>query len=747
MANRFQELFRIKPNLYHEGSPVIIEAAAIQKDTVTDTVLAQVKIRNLRDEKIIACKISIRAYEPNGMEVEGIHSYPYLDINAGPGEAFGSKIPVYLPDMKTRRISISVIEAVYADDYVWKEDPTEWEPVPIQELIADAISDPELRRQYYLEVDGACSYVPAIDKGLFLCTCGTINLAEAEKCYKCKKTYSFLSRIYDMDYLKEKAEERLELEREKQERAAAQEQERLAREKEAKERAERAAAEEREKREKQKRKRRKALMIGIPAAVLCIALAVFTPTVIMPTISNVTAYRNAARMLEAGDFDNAKNAFEALSGYKDADTMALEAIYRKADACCADKDYHTAIQLWKGLNGYADSAERVQNAETSWKEEKNAAAYSAAKELMEKKDYVAAAGAFDALGGFLDSADLSAQCEELRKESIYQSAVTNIEEERYDEAITILQKIQGYKDSDMLRQSTAYDYGCALMDEKKCSLASSYFGIASGYKDADTRKLESLYQAAVADIEEERYDEAITTLQKIQGYKDSDMLCQSAAYDYGNALMDEKEYSLASSYFSMASGYKDADTRKLEACYENACQFMDNGKYTSAIMLFNRDCVGYKDSDSKLLQAKYGYVSTHMLSFNRTTYDYLKELTKAGYPGSKALYNELYGWSVEITCISNNEKDYRGIMKKISRYDTAWFSYKITGGAPDESADVLIKWKLPGCDPSYETHTYQAGENYDGMGIYFTNGAKAGTASVSFYKDGELIGYGSVEME
>ena len=34
MSSRFQELYRITPNLYLEGTPVLIEAGALLKDNI-----------------------------------------------------------------------------------------------------------------------------------------------------------------------------------------------------------------------------------------------------------------------------------------------------------------------------------------------------------------------------------------------------------------------------------------------------------------------------------------------------------------------------------------------------------------------------------------------------------------------------------------------------------------------------------------------------------------------------------------
>lgn len=187
MANRFQELFRLLPKLYSAGAPVMIEAGALQKDSATNRVLAQLKLRSLDPRRICACKVSVRAFEPNGTELDGVPSFAYFDIDVGLGENFGTKTPIYLPDGNSRSMSVSVIETVFSDGSVWQAEPCEWHQIPVQEAVVEHFDDPELIKQYELRVGGDCPLIPTVQDGLFLCTCGTaksaayaVQLAEAE---------------------------------------------------------------------------------------------------------------------------------------------------------------------------------------------------------------------------------------------------------------------------------------------------------------------------------------------------------------------------------------------------------------------------------------------------------------------------------------------------------------------------------------------------------------------------------------
>ena len=104
MADRFQRLYTLTPNLYKYGCSVLIEAGALQKDTERNAVLAQLKMKNIGKKPIASCKVSISAYENNGNRVKGVEGFSYLDLNADPGAEFGSKTPVFLPDTAVRRL-------------------------------------------------------------------------------------------------------------------------------------------------------------------------------------------------------------------------------------------------------------------------------------------------------------------------------------------------------------------------------------------------------------------------------------------------------------------------------------------------------------------------------------------------------------------------------------------------------------------------------------------------------------------
>ena len=214
MAERFQELYRLPSKLYVDGSPVVIEAGVLLKDKNTNQVLAQIKIRNIDYRIITACKISVRAFEPNGLELEGVPTFLYLDVKASIGEEFGSRVPVYLPCNSTRKISVSVIEVVFSDSSVWKGDIFEWYSVPKQESMKEKFLDEELVKQVALDIGEDCKYIPVMRDELFLCSCGAINKSDANKCYQCGRDYVSITQKLDYNSLMEHKTERIKKEAE-----------------------------------------------------------------------------------------------------------------------------------------------------------------------------------------------------------------------------------------------------------------------------------------------------------------------------------------------------------------------------------------------------------------------------------------------------------------------------------------------------------------------------------------------------
>ncbi len=197
--------------------------------------------------------------------------------------------------------------------------------------------------------------------------------------------YSSLGKYRDCD-AKIKACRKVK-EQEEQERLAQQEQERILAEERQRREAEAAAA-----------KKKRGIILGSMAVVLLVAAILLVTMVIIPG-SN---YRNAVALQQAGKYEEAITAFEALNGYSDSAaqieacrTSIKERDYQAAVALQQSGKYEEAITAFEALNGYSDSFAQITETK-----------YLKAKYLITKGDYEGAAAILIGIRGYKDVASL-----------------------------------------------------------------------------------------------------------------------------------------------------------------------------------------------------------------------------------------------------------------------------------------------------------------------------------------------------
>lgn len=432
MSERFSKLFTLPESLYCAGAPVMIAAGAIQKDNETGRVFGQLKLRNIQDKGIKAVKVSLSPFDTAGKPLGGPIEHQYLDLSAPRDGEFGTKSAIKLADAGTRAFTVSVAEVVFADGSVWAGADGAWEsltpPAPLEEVLEDA----ELVKQYRLKYGQDCKYQTKRERDLWLCACGAVNREGERLCHCCGKDPAILSGA-DLPALKEERDQRLA---EESKRAA-----------EAK-----AAA------EVQAKRMKKIALIAAP-----ILLVVIIAGVLFSDYTKKNdAYSAAAALLEEREFDDAMDAFAELGGFKDSKEMAEQGVaYEKAlyliqcaeeedkaglkvsskikgevkteededgnkpnsaapaqegttagsesrpssaESSTAVKCYRKAKAILEKLNGYKDSAQKIQEVDAAIDAAILEADYQDAIALLEDQDdHPAAREAFEALGDYKDS--------------------------------------------------------------------------------------------------------------------------------------------------------------------------------------------------------------------------------------------------------------------------------------------------------------------------------------------------------
>ena len=130
----------------------------------------------------------------------------------------------------------------------------------------------------------------------------------------------------------------------------------------------------------------------ILAAAAVLALAVFGA---VKYALPARAYRNAAALLDAGEYARAAEAFEAMGDYRDAPERAADAVrmraYAEASALAGAGQYAQAAEAFAALGDYRDAAEQAESAARMRD-------HLDASKLLEAGDYEAAYALLEELG-------------------------------------------------------------------------------------------------------------------------------------------------------------------------------------------------------------------------------------------------------------------------------------------------------------------------------------------------------------
>ena len=372
MSERYTRLFSLSENLYAEGSPVIIAAGALLKDNQTGRVLAQLKLRSISEKDIQAVKVCLNLFDTALCPIGEPVMFDYLDLRALRDAEFGQKSPVMVPESKARSYTVAVTEVVFSDKSTWTADGVEWEPLPRQRTLEGVFQDTELVKQYKIAVGSNFAYYPTEEKDLWFCACGAVNRA-GKTCHVCGRTLPELQAI-DREQLVRDKDARLVEEA-------------------------RQAAEEKAAADAKRKKTAKILKIAIPAVCAVIAIAALVKFIVIPTVK----YNGAVSLMNAGQYEEAISAFEAMEGYKDSaqkiedcKTAIREEKYNAAVALMEDGKFNASIAAFESLGDYKDSSERILEAQ-----------YDAAAALADSGKTAEAAISFGKLVDYQDARERS----------------------------------------------------------------------------------------------------------------------------------------------------------------------------------------------------------------------------------------------------------------------------------------------------------------------------------------------------
>lgn len=219
MAARFERLYEFPKNLYSAGSPIVVAAGALLKDTQTGNIIAQIKFQSVSTKRIKALKLSLDAFDISGNSLQKVEEYQYLDLNIGNGDFFGFNKAVVMPDNVTRVVKIAKITVVL-EDVEYTLCGSDLQPMVNQERLSAKLSA-GLVEQYQLAAGTSGEYIPVSVGDLWLCSCGTAN--SANTCAHCGARKDNVFNAYNPNTLNEhfqlRQEHQRQIEKQKQEQA------------------------------------------------------------------------------------------------------------------------------------------------------------------------------------------------------------------------------------------------------------------------------------------------------------------------------------------------------------------------------------------------------------------------------------------------------------------------------------------------------------------------------------------------
>ncbi len=140
----------------------------------------------------------------------------------------------------------------------------------------------------------------------------------------------------------------------------------------------------------------------------------------------------------------------------DANNVALflDSKYNTAVDLMNSKKYTEAISVFKEIETYKDSAQKIDECNESILEDK----YDSAISLMEAGKYQEAIAIFNSISNYKDSKSKLEECNNLLIDQNYKHAIDLMDSAKYSEAVGVFKSLNGYKDSEeRLIQCTKYD--------------------------------------------------------------------------------------------------------------------------------------------------------------------------------------------------------------------------------------------------------------------------------------------------
>jgi len=216
--SRYEHVKRIDIKKVCFNSPVDMEKGVILFDNKIKVNILQLKLSNIGDKPIKSVYVKIYCYDDSGdiikINNENRLDYAYVDIYCSPHEVFGTRNPIILPSILTRKLEIYVDKVVFQDETVERFDEKDYVDIPNLVKVDKGIENKDelFRIEKTVSLSNEAyplTYIPQeFENGMWSCTCGRIN-TNADSCVRCLRDKSLQFDVINEIYLKKSNEEYL----------------------------------------------------------------------------------------------------------------------------------------------------------------------------------------------------------------------------------------------------------------------------------------------------------------------------------------------------------------------------------------------------------------------------------------------------------------------------------------------------------------------------------------------------------
>ncbi len=168
--------------------------------------------------------------------------------------------------------------------------------------------------------------------------------------------------------------------------------------------------------------------------------------------------------------------------------------------------------------------------------------YAHAQNLLRNAKFDEAISVFEKLGKFKNSG-------EMVKETNYEKAFSRLATNRFDEAITLFGNNKTYRNSAEMISEAKYRKANYLLANKLYDESISIFTSLGDYKNSEMMVHEANYQKAMDLLEQNKFEAAAVALTFNRDYKDSDKLFNKAYFLWGIQLMGRNQWDDAKNIF------------------------------------------------------------------------------------------------------------------------------------------------------------------------------------------------------